>query len=241
MALESATYVSGLVDTNPAGSDSISQGDDHLKLIKSVLQSTLPNANAALNGVHTGAVAPTSTSAGQLWFDTSGTGVLKVRDKADSAYDNVDTTSTALPAGVITLWYGSIASIPSGWALCDGSVAGSITTPDLRDSFIIGAGTGATYAVDATAAMGNTGSYAGHNTGAHTLTTSEIPAHTHTVLIRGFTGAHSSGSQDYTDEYTTQNSGSTGGGGTHEHTGGGAHVHTGSLPPYYALCYIMKT
>jgi hypothetical protein len=237
MALESATYVSGLVDTNPAGSDSISQGDDHLKLIKSVLQSTLPNANAALNGVHTGAVAPTSTSAGQLWFDTSGAGVLKVRDKADSAYDNVDTTSTALPTGIISLWYGSIASIPSGWSLCNGDG----DTPDLRDSFIIGAGTGATYAVDATAAMGNTGSYAGHNTGAHTLTTSEMPAHTHTSLIRGFSGAHSAGSGQYSDEGGTSTTSSTGGGGTHEHTGGGAHVHTGSLPPYYALCYIMKT
>jgi len=221
MALESATYVSGLVDSNPSGSDSISQGDDHLKLIKSVLQSTLPNANAALNGVHTGAVEPTSTSAGQLWFDTSGAGVLKVRDKADSAYDDVDTTSTALPTGIISLWYGSIASIPSGWSLCDGS--GS--TPDLRDRFVVGAGTGGSYAVDATG--GSTTS------GAHTLLTAEIPAHTHTVLIRGFTGAHSSGSQDYTDEYTTQNSGSTGGGGTHSHAA--------TIPPYYALCYIMKT
>jgi hypothetical protein len=238
MALESATYVSGLVDTNPAGSDSISQGDDHLKLIKSVLQSTLPNANAALNGVHTGTVAPTSTSAGQLWFDTSGAGVLKVRDKADSAYDNVDTTSTALPTGIISLWYGSIASIPSGWSLCNGDG----DTPDLRDSFIIGAGTGATYAVDATAAMGDTGSYAGHNTGAHTLTTAEMPAHTHEVKIRGYTGeVQSAGAGDYTDEGGLQDSEPTGGGGTHEHTGGGAHVHTGSLPPYYALCYIMKT
>ena len=222
MALESATYVSGLVDTNPAGSDSISQGDDHLKLIKSVLQSTLPNANAALNGVHTGAVEPTSTSAGQLWFDTSGAGVLKVRDKADSAYDNVDTTSTALPTGIISLWYGSIASIPSGWSLCDGS--GS--TPDLRDKFIVGAGTGGSYAVDANAAMGNTG--------AHTLTTSEMPAHTHSYLQRGFTKADpGSGSQDFSDEGGSLNTGSAG--------SGGSHTHTGSLPPYYALCYIMKT
>ena len=222
MALESATYVSGLVDSNPSGSDSISQGDDHLKLIKSVLQSTLPNANAALNGVHTGAVAPTSTSAGQLWFDTSGTGVLKVRDKADSAYDNVDTTSTALPTGIISLWYGSIASIPSGWSLCDGS--GS--TPDLRDKFIVGAGTGGSYAVDANAAMGNTG--------AHTLTTSEMPAHTHSYLQRGFTKADpGSGSQDFSDEGGSLNTGSAG--------SGGSHTHTGSLPPYYALCYIMKT
>ena len=226
MALESATYISGLVDSNPSGSDSISQGDDHLKLIKSVLQSTLPNANAALNGVHTGAVEPTSTSAGQLWFDTSGAGVLKVRDKADSAYDDVDTTSTALPSGIISLWYGSIASIPSGWALCDGSVAGSITTPDLRDRFIVGAGTGGSYAVDATG--GSTTS------GPHTLTAAQMPTHTHDYLQRGFTKSDpGAGSQDFSDE-----------GGTLTTTSAGsdaAHSHAATLPPYYALCYIMKT
>lgn len=49
-----------------------------------------------------------------------------------------------LPTGIIVLWYGSIASIPDGWILCDGA-GGS---PDLRDKFIVGAGS--TYAVDAT-------------------------------------------------------------------------------------------
>ena len=39
MGLESATYISQLVATNPLATDPISQGDDHLRLIKSVLQS----------------------------------------------------------------------------------------------------------------------------------------------------------------------------------------------------------
>ena len=38
MALESATYISELVDTNPADSDPVGQGDDHLKMIKTVLK-----------------------------------------------------------------------------------------------------------------------------------------------------------------------------------------------------------
>ena len=38
MGLESATYISQLVATNPLATDPISQGDDHLRLIKSVLQ-----------------------------------------------------------------------------------------------------------------------------------------------------------------------------------------------------------
>jgi len=92
MALESATYISGLVASNPAGSDSISLGDDHIRLIKSVLKSTLPNADEAINGVHTGTSEPSPNTAGQLWFDTSATdGVLKVRNKGDSAFDAVVT------------------------------------------------------------------------------------------------------------------------------------------------------
>lgn len=44
MGLESATYISDLVTTNPLSSDLRKQGDDHLRLIKSVLQTTFPNA-----------------------------------------------------------------------------------------------------------------------------------------------------------------------------------------------------
>lgn len=49
MGLETATYVSGLVNTNPLGSDGRSVGDDHIRLVKSVLQNTFPNANGAIN------------------------------------------------------------------------------------------------------------------------------------------------------------------------------------------------
>ena len=49
MALETGTYISDLVSTNPPGTDSKSQGDDHIRLIKSVLQATLPGANRAFN------------------------------------------------------------------------------------------------------------------------------------------------------------------------------------------------
>lgn len=53
MALESATYISDLVDTNPTSSDTRSEGDDHLRLIKAVLQATFPNINGAINGTPT--------------------------------------------------------------------------------------------------------------------------------------------------------------------------------------------
>ncbi len=40
-----------------------------------------------------------------------------------------------LPSGVIVLWSGTVATIPAGWALCNGTLG----TPDLRDRFVVGA------------------------------------------------------------------------------------------------------
>lgn len=50
----------------------------------------------------------------------------------------------SISKGMVTKWSGSIVSIPSGWALCDGNNG----TPDLTDKFIPGAGD--TYNPDAT-------------------------------------------------------------------------------------------
>lgn len=48
MGLETATYISDLVTTNPPTTDNVAQGDDHLRLLKSVLQATFPSATKAL-------------------------------------------------------------------------------------------------------------------------------------------------------------------------------------------------
>jgi microcystin-dependent protein len=53
MALESATYISDLVSTNPTSSDGIAQGDDHLRLLKSTIKATFPNVSGAVTATHT--------------------------------------------------------------------------------------------------------------------------------------------------------------------------------------------
>lgn len=53
MALETGTYISDLVATNPTSSDAKSQGDDHLRLIKSTLLATFPNVTGAVTPTHT--------------------------------------------------------------------------------------------------------------------------------------------------------------------------------------------
>jgi hypothetical protein len=48
MGLESATFINGLVETNPTSSDNANQGDNHLRLIKAALKATFPNLTGAV-------------------------------------------------------------------------------------------------------------------------------------------------------------------------------------------------
>jgi hypothetical protein len=53
MALESGTYISDLVATNPPSGDPVSQADDHLRLLKSTVKATFPNISSAVTPTHT--------------------------------------------------------------------------------------------------------------------------------------------------------------------------------------------
>ena len=151
------------------------------------------------------------------------------------------TTWTSTPGfttGMIMLWSGSVASIPTGWALCNGSNG----TPDLRNRFVVGAGS--TYAVDAT------GGSADAITVAHThtfsATTSTIGDHSHGVpRINPNSGSGTHGAMGVYDRLLFDYIPTTGAG-AHSHSVSGTTSSTGSsgtnanLPPYYALAYIMK-
>lgn len=224
MALESASFISQLNAANPLSTDTVSQADDHLRLIKNVLKNTFPNLDAPV---------------------TASPSVL----------------NNPVPAGFIGMWSGAINAIPSGWLLCNGSNG----TPDLRDRFIVGAGS--TYAV------GNTGGSA-----TVTLNESQMPSHTHVIsATTGAAGAHThtatvtdpghvhTANQPLPGSTSASSGGSTGQGTVrdtnsavtgisvsissaldHTHsisasaatTGGGA-AHE-NRPPYFALAYIMK-
>lgn len=53
MGIETATYINGLDATLPAAGDNFSQGDDHLRLLKSTIKTTFPNVTGAVNPTHT--------------------------------------------------------------------------------------------------------------------------------------------------------------------------------------------
>lgn len=180
--------------------------DDEFNAIQTAVNSKADLNSPALTGT------PTSTTA------ASGTNTTQI---ATCAF----VVANSVPSGLISLWSGSTASIPTGWVLCDGNNS----TPDLRNRFIVGAG--ATYAVDATGGSAN----------------AVVVSHTHTVTDPGHNhSVPNSGSQNNSfDSGTTVGNDTTGTSGTAT-TGisiasAGESGTNKNLPPYYALAYIMKT
>jgi hypothetical protein len=93
------------------------------------------------------------------------------------------TWANSFPSGGIIIWSGSQSTIPSGWFLCNGANG----TPDLRDRFVVGAGS--TYAVGATGGQNSITSVPAHTHGAGNFVTSNTGAHTHTGTTSN-SGAH---------------------------------------------------
>ena len=146
----------------------------------------------------------------------------------------------AIPSGGIILWSGAADAIPSGFVLCDGNNS----TPDLRNRFVVGAGS--VYSVNATGGSADA-----------TLVSHSHTINNHTHSVSGNTGNDS-------HSHTIQSSSSIGGGtrvtsqndtgntattssDTHSHSFSATTSNVGSgtahenRPPYYALCYIMKS
>ena len=124
MALESGTYLDDLVATNPTASDNVSQGDNHLRLIKSVLKNSFPSVDAAVNAIHTGTSAPsTAISAGLCWFDTTNN-VLKIRNEANDAW--ITLAISPVTSNTVDVDGGSIDGTPIGAASASTAVVSSL-------------------------------------------------------------------------------------------------------------------
>ena len=162
-------------------------------------------------------------------IQTSTGTTLQTLDNLYPILQNAPAVSSSIPSGLIAIWSGSIGSIPSGWVLCDGTNS----TPDLRNSFILGAGN--SYAVGATG--GSTDAIVVSHT--HTATVTD-PSHSHSYLAWGYASSGGAGGGNATGFYTgTTNSATTGisvSNSTSGVSGSGA-----NMPPYYALAFIMKS
>ena len=146
MGLETGNYISALVKTNPLSSDNVSEGDDHLQLIKKVLKQTFPAgtdnegpdqaaqvivAKATAPTVDTSASGHAARAMGLVWLDTTNN-LLKIRNQANDAWvtlaiDPETSNSVDINAGSI-----------------DGTPIGATTTSTGKFSSVNVAGDGAT-------------------------------------------------------------------------------------------------
>jgi hypothetical protein len=198
---------------------------------------------------------------------TSGQFLMSKGDGVTPQWGSAEIPDAFAP-GMIILWSGTTATIPTGWALCNGGSG----TPNLVDRFIVGAGNA--YPVGSTGGTADA-TIVSHN---HTVSSTSANAGNHAHSISGSTGgagthSHTS-NQPYTNipkgggggtifpEYTVGSSkslpsstignhthsvsGSTSTTGNHKHTitsicsSSGTSATNKNLPPYYALAYIMR-
>lgn len=208
-----------LVTTDPAKIIKGTDIDNEYNAISNAIASKADTNSPALTGTPT---APTATA---------GTNTTQIATTAFALANGV-------PSGVILLWSGSIASIPSGWILCNGSSG----TPDLRNRFVVGAGS--TYAVGATGGSADA-TLVSHSHTASSSSSVSDPGHVHGYQnMSGSNGSFNSGSGqgNNTLNWFNTNSASTGisvSTSTSISTVGSSATNA-NLPPYYALAYIQK-
>lgn len=179
------------------------------------------------------------------------------------------TVSLGVPTGVI-LPYGA-ASAPDGWLLCNGAAVSrstyvdlfvvigttfgpgdgstTFTLPDMRDRFAMGASASRLLGSTGGSLAGVTGAGGDHDHGGvtnpTTLSSSQIPSHSHNIVTVSGDGVIQSGFSPSTSNTTgLRATSNTGGGGSHTHgiATSGTHTHTvPTEPARLALNYIIKT
>jgi hypothetical protein len=221
--------------TNFTAKDGLPAGNSS-KVVKGVELDTEFTAIAAAVASKADSNSPTFTGTPLAPTAAGGTNNTQI---ATTAFATA-AAAAAFPVGGIILWSGSVASIPSGWALCNGSNG----TPDLRNRFVVGAGS--TYAVNATGGSADAIVVSHTHTATSTSTVTD-PGHKHNLEGYGKDGTtfqypdlEGRGSfRTITNGVVTNTTGITVATSTTNASTGSSGTNA-NLPPYYALCFIQK-
>ncbi len=236
-------------------------GDVQGNLLGNTQGDVFGNLQGNTDGIHTGStIGNVDVRGATLELDDEQIPAGKVQGLAAAL-------SALVPVGAIIMWAGPVALIPDGWKLCDGTNGTPDLSEKFilgqSDAFPVGS-SGGTDTHAHGLAIGDSGAHTHPiSVAGHALTEAEIPAHRHangvvdnvdTLYNHGALAANpttagsieGNGATGTREGYTT----TVGGGNPHTHTAtsdaAGLHTHTGAignstfLPPYYALCFIMK-
>ena len=133
MGLESPTHIDDLVSSNPVGStDPKSEGDNHIRNIKAVLQTDFPDVDAATASYFVSATAPASPVAGTRWWDTTAN-LIKRRNAANTDWITLAESSTT--SNEVDVDGGTIDGTPIGTTT---PAAGNFTNLDATGTVTVG-------------------------------------------------------------------------------------------------------
>ena len=145
--------------------------------------------------------------------------------------------SGIVPVGGIIMYSGTQTELDAliNWKLCDGTTYGSVTTPNLKDKFVIGADQYSSgWKTNVTGSLTQTGG----------SKNAILPSHNHTYDYRSLAHVHSYGDSDQNRPVNTANATTTSSTGIDNDgtviTDGSLTVNNKNLPPYFALAYIMR-
>jgi len=225
MGLETGTYISDLNSSNPVAGDPVNEGDDHIRLIKSTVKATFPSVSGAVTSTHTelnllDGVTANTTELNYLDITTLGTAQASKVVTVDASKDSTGIRNLTI-SGTLTIGSNTAATLqavyPVGSIYINAAVA---TNPGTLLGFGTWAAFGAGRVIVGLNAADSDFDTAQETGGAktHTLTTAEIPSHTHTSSLRG-NGEDELQSipsaSDNTDPSLTMTTNATGGGGAH--------------------------
>ena len=230
MGLETGTYIDSLNTSNPGATDSVAQGDDHLRLIKSTIKNTFPNITGAMTATHTelnlldGCTANTTEL---NYVDVATLGTAEAL-KALTVDANLDVTGirNLTVTGDVTNASGTLTTLQAVYPVGSIYINAAVST---NPGTLLGFGTWVAFGTGRTMVgidLGQTEFDTLEETGGsktHTLSTSELPSHTHTTASNN-SGAnnnlhHSNNSfvavGDGTSNTATVTSNATGSGSAH--------------------------
>jgi hypothetical protein len=150
MALETGENINNLVPANPPAGDPVSQGDDHLRLIKKVIQQSFPSVNQGSNPVIASTTAPSliiadgagyagsKGSQGLVWHDLT-TNTLKINKSTTAVADWITLAISPLTSNSVDVNAGTVDG-----AVIGGATPAAITGTTLTGSTSLALATGAT-------------------------------------------------------------------------------------------------
>jgi len=240
MGLETGTYIDSLNTSNPGATDSVAQGDDHIRLVKSTIKNTFPNVTGAMTATHTELNlldGCTANTAELNYVDIATLGTVEA-SKAVTADSNKDITGIRNLTVTGTITNSSIISLSDVYPV--GSIyinASDGTNPGT----LLGFGTWVAFGagrvpvgIDATQTEFDTAEETG-GAKTHTLTVSEIPAHTHNLGSKDSTAGDGGA---FNEEFIEDPADTTNGPNVTSSSTGGGSAHNNLQP--YIVVYMWK-